>query len=293
MYPTLLKIGSLSLHTYGLLLAVAFLLGIQLFVARARARGLPEEPMHALALWLLVLAIVGGRVLFVLTHWSDYAADPLAIVRLWEGGLMLYGGYLLAIAGGIVYVRRKRIPVWRVADAAAPSMALGVGIGRLGCFMNGCCFGLPTSLPWGVHFPHGSAPTFLFPEAAIHPSQLYLSGAGFVLFGFLLAMDRTRRFDGRLFWIYIAIDAAFRFVIDFTRYYDETSAIGSMGGLAFNVNQILSAGLILASAVMLRILSRRPPPPLPEPATGSAGSAAEPAADAAARPDAADSLPTP
>ncbi|HSQ59120.1 MAG TPA: prolipoprotein diacylglyceryl transferase [Acidobacteriota bacterium] len=283
MHPTLFEFAGVSLHTYGLLLAVAFLLGIQLFVARARGRGLPEEPMHALALWLLVLAIVGGRVLFVLTHWADYAADPLAVLRLWEGGLMLYGGYILAIAGGIVYVRRKGIPVWRVADAAAPSMALGVGIGRLGCFMNGCCFGLPTTLPWGVHFPPGSAPTFLYADAAIHPSQLYLSGAGFLLFGVLLAMDRTRRFDGRLFWVYIALDAALRFVIDFTRYYDATSAIGSLGGLMFNVNQILSAGLILASAVMLRILTRRPAPAMPAPA----------APDAATPPDAADSLPTP
>jgi phosphatidylglycerol:prolipoprotein diacylglycerol transferase len=160
-------------------------------------------------------------------------------------------------------------------------MALGVGIGRLGCFMNGCCFGLPTSLPWGVHFPAGSASTFLFHDAAIHPSQLYLSGAGFLVFFLLLAMDRTPRFDGRLFWLYIAIDAAFRFVIDFTRYYDATSAIGSFAGLGFNVNQILSAGLILAAAIMLSILSRRPASSDPGPAVADADGAE------------ADTLPTP
>jgi phosphatidylglycerol:prolipoprotein diacylglycerol transferase len=264
VHPTLFKFQGIELHTYGLLLAIAFLVGIQLFVARARARGLPEEPMHTLALWLLVLAILGGRALFVLTHWSDYAADPLAIVRLWEGGLMLYGGYILAIAGGIVFLRRAKIPVWRVADAAAPSMAIGVGIGRLGCFMNGCCYGLPTALPWAVTFPPGSPATYVFGGLAIHPSQLYLSGAGFLIFATLLLLDRTQRFDGWLFWVYIAIDAGFRFVIDFTRYYDETSAIGSIGPLAFNVNQVLSAGLILAAVVMLRILARRPPAPVPE-----------------------------
>jgi phosphatidylglycerol:prolipoprotein diacylglycerol transferase len=285
VHPTLLKFQGLELHTYGLLLAVAFLVGIQLFVARARARGLPEEPMHTLALWLLVLAIVGGRALFVLTHWSDYAPDPLAIFRLWEGGLMLYGGYILAIAGGIVYVRRAKIPVWRVADAAAPSMALGVGIGRLGCFMNGCCYGLPTALPWGVVFPPGSAPTHLFGGHAVHPSQLYLSGAGFLIFITLLALDRKRRFDGWLFWSYIAIDAVLRFVIDFTRFYDETSAIGSIGPLAFNVNQILSVGLILAAVVMLRVLGRRPPAAVPE--------APSPAGGDARSPDAPGSLPTP
>jgi phosphatidylglycerol:prolipoprotein diacylglycerol transferase len=280
VHPTLFKLFGLELHTYGLLLAIAFLLGIQMFVARARARGLAEEPMHSLALWLLVLAIAGGRALFVLTHWSEYAGDPLAIFRLWEGGLMLYGGYIFAIAGGIVFVRRAKIPVWRVADAAAPSMALGVGIGRLGCFMNGCCYGLPTTLPWGVHFPHGSASSYLFGGVPIHPSQLYLSGAGFLIFGLLLALDRTSRFDGRLFWTYIAIDAGFRFVIDFTRYYDATSAIGSIGPLAFNVNQVLSAGLIATSLVMLRILARRSAPatPSPGPETAAGGDASPPGA---------------
>jgi phosphatidylglycerol:prolipoprotein diacylglycerol transferase len=279
VHPTLFEFHGVSLHMYGLLLAIAFLLGIQLFVARGRARALPEEPLHTLSLWLLVLAIVGGRTFFVLTHWSDYAADPLAIFRLWEGGLILYGGYVFAIAGGILYVRRAGMRVWRVADAAAPSMALGIGIGRLGCFMNGCCFGLPTSLPWGVQFPPGSASTYVFPGVPIHPSQLYLSGAGFLLFLLLLAFDRTPRFDGWLFWTYIAIDGALRFVIDFTRYYDATSAIGSVGRLAFNMNQILSGGLIVVAIVMLAVLSRRPvvpatpmPPPVPPTSPASPGS---------------------
>ncbi|HET9952129.1 MAG TPA: prolipoprotein diacylglyceryl transferase [Candidatus Eisenbacteria bacterium] len=263
MHPTLLKFQGIELHSYGLLLAIAFLLGIQIFVARARARGLPEDAMHTLSLWLLVLAIGGARVLFVLTHWREYAADPLAILRLWEGGLILYGGYLAAIGGGILYLRRRKIPVWRVGDAAAPSMALGIAIGRLGCFMNGCCYGLPTHLPWGVHFPPETLASYTFPGMAIHPSQLYLSGSSFILFAVILALDRTRRFDGWLFWSYIAIDAVVRILIDFTRYYDETAVIGTMGPLTFNMNQVLSAGLILLSALMLAILSRRREKPAP------------------------------
>jgi len=275
VHPTLWKFHGIELHSYGLLLAVAFLLGIQIFVARARARGLPEEPMQALSLWLLVLAIAGGRALFVLTHWSEYAADPLAIVRLWEGGLILYGGYLAAITGGIVFLRRRGLPVWRVGDAAAPSMALGVAIGRLGCFMNGCCFGLPTALPWGVRFPAESTASYTFPGAALHPSQVYLSGASFLLFVTLLAFDRTRRFDGWLFWTYIALDAIFRFLIDFTRYYDASGAIGSIGTLSFNMNQIVSGFLILTSVVMLAILGRRREAPVapaapPDPESGPA-----------------------
>ncbi len=280
MHPTLLKFHGLELHSYGLLLAIAFLLGIQIFVARARARGIAEEPMQTLSLWLLVLAIVGARILFVITHWGDYAADPVAILRLWEGGLILYGGYVFAIAGGILYVRSRGIRVWRVGDAAAPSMALGIAIGRVGCFLNGCCYGLPTMLPWGVRFPNDSIASYTFPGAPLHPSQVYLSLAGLAIFIWLLVVDRKPHFEGWLFWTYIAVDAAFRFLIDFTRYYDATSAIGTLGGLSFNMNQVLSGGLILLSVVMLAILSRRPAAPdaaLPAAASGAASDAPGPA----------------
>jgi phosphatidylglycerol:prolipoprotein diacylglycerol transferase len=257
MHPTLVKFGTFAIHSYGLLLAIAFLASIQLFLARGRARGLPEDRLSTLSLWLLVLAIVGGRLLFVMTHWDEYKGDPIGIFRLWEGGLMLYGGYVLAILGGILYVRHVKMPVWRVGDAAAPAMALGIGIGRLGCFLNGCCYGLPTKLPWGIQFPPESYSSAVFPGEHLHPSQLYMSFSGFALFILLLAFDRKRRFDGWLFWTYIAMDAGLRFVIDFTRYYDETSFIGRIGGLSFNMNQLLSAGLIATSLIMLRILKSR------------------------------------
>jgi len=257
VHPTVVKFGSFAIHSYGLLLAIAFLAAIQLFLARGRARGLPEDKLSTLSLWLLVLAIVGGRLLFVATHWDEYKTDPIAIFRLWEGGLILYGGYALAIAGGILYVRRAGLSVWRVGDAAAPSMALGVGIGRLGCFMNGCCYGLPTKLPWGITFPPESYSSAVFPHEALHPSQLYMSGAGFLLFFVLLALDKRHRFDGWLFWSYIAMDAGLRFLIDFTRYYDETAVLGTLGGLTFNINQLLSVALIAVSLAMLRILAVR------------------------------------
>ena len=254
MHPTLVRFHGLELHSYGLLLAVAFLVGIQLFLRRGARRGLPEDRLSTLSLLLLVLAILGGRGLYVLTHWSDYARDFAGVFRIWEGGLMLYGGYILAIAGGIAYVRRAGLPVWRVGDAAAPSMALGIGIGRLGCFLNGCCFGLPASLPWAVKFPPGSYSNFVFPGEPLHPSQLYLAGAGAGLFFLLLALDRKPHFDGWLFWSYIGLDAALRFVIDFTRYYDATSYLGTIGPFSFNVNQVFSIVLILASVFMLRRL---------------------------------------
>jgi phosphatidylglycerol:prolipoprotein diacylglycerol transferase len=260
VHPTIFRFHSIELHSYGLFLAIAFLIGIQLLLKRGARRGLSEEKLSTLSLVLLVLAIVGGRGLFVLTHWSDYARDPAGIFRIWEGGLMLYGGYFLAIAGGIWYSRRAGLPVWRVADAAAPSMALGIAIGRLGCFMNGCCFGVPTSLPWGIGFPSGAYSNFVFPNEPLHPAQLYLAGSGLVLFLLLMVWDRGSRFDGWLFWTYIGLDAASRFLIDFTRYYDATSNLGRLGALSFNVNQIMSAVLMLSAVFMLNRLAKTPAP---------------------------------
>jgi len=257
LHPTLLKLGSFQIHSYGLLLAIAFLVAIQIFVVRGKRRGISEDALHTVSLVLLILAIVGGRGLFVLTHWSEYAADPLGILRLWEGGLMLYGGYVLAIVGGVIYVRRAKLPLWKVADAAAPAMALGIGIGRIGCFLNGCCFGVPTHAPWGVQFPPGSYSSFVFPGSHIHPSQVYMVLSGVLLFVVLIRLDRKPRFDGYLFWMGVALDSVLRFGIDFTRYYDSTSFLGKIGGLSFNINQILSGVLFLTSMVMLKILSRR------------------------------------
>ena len=257
MHPSLFRFHSFEIHSYGLMLAIAFLVAIQMFLVRGKKRGISEDSLHTISLVILILAIVGGRGLFVLTHWADYKADPLGVFRLWEGGLMLYGGYILAIAGTIVYVRRAKIPVWRASDAVAPAMALGIGIGRIGCFLNGCCFGLPTHLPWGVKFPPGSYSSYVFPGSAIHPSQLYLMASGVALCLILLALDRKPRFDGFIFWTGVALDSVFRFGIDFTRYYDTTSYLGRIGNLSFNINQLLSAGLLILSLVMLRVLSRR------------------------------------
>src|SRR5262249_21325337 len=153
---------------------------------------------------------------------------------------------------------------------AAPSMALGIGIGRIGCFLNGCCFGLPAKVPWAIKFPPGSYSNFVFPSQPLHPSQLYLAAAGIGLFFVLLALDRKSHFDGWLFWSYIAFDASLRFLIDFTRYYDATSYLGKIGPLAFNVNQVFSAFLILASIFMIHRLKNRPsaePASTPEAAT--------------------------
>jgi phosphatidylglycerol:prolipoprotein diacylglycerol transferase len=257
MHPEILRIGALHLRFYGLALTIAFLVGTYLATRRAKRANVPEELIVWLALVILLLAVVGSRALYVATHWGEYQGGLWAVFMLWEGGLTMYGGVVAATVGGIAFIRFRGYPVWGVADIVAPSIALGEAITRVGCFMNGCCFGVPTKLPWGVVFPEGSYADAVFGPTAVHPSQLYSAGFGVVVLVFLLWLDRRRSFDGQLFWSYVLASAIARFFVDFTRYYGDGDRIGRLGSLDFNNNQLIAVGLVLTSLAAMWALRRR------------------------------------
>jgi phosphatidylglycerol:prolipoprotein diacylglycerol transferase len=141
--------------------------GVVGIAPRPRYGVAPDDALD-IAFWSVLTGIVGGRVAFVLTNWSQYAPDPLSVLRVWEGGMSYFGGFGLAIATAIYIIRKRRIPIWQLSDLAAPSLALGYGIARIGCFAAGCCYGAPTDMPWGVLFPGHTHP--------VHPTQLYATG---------------------------------------------------------------------------------------------------------------------
>ena len=249
MLPELPALGPWHPHTYGIMLAIAFWLGSAWLWRESHRNGWDENKVTSLLLVLLLVSVAGARGMFVLTHWQDYARDPLGAVRIWEGGLTLYGGILPV---GIWYCRRAGLPVWRVADALAAPVALGMALGRVGCFLNGCCFGKPTSLPWGVHFPPRAYGSIQFPGLALHPSQLYFTGAELGIMGLLLALRGRLRRPGQLWWLFVMLDSATRFLIDFTRYY-EPSAFLAPG---IEISQAISVGLFLVGAAMFWITGR-------------------------------------
>jgi phosphatidylglycerol:prolipoprotein diacylglycerol transferase len=252
VHPVILQIGPLTIHSYGVLFALSFAMGILLAVTRCRGRGVSTEEMTDLALVILVSAIVGSRALFVIPHWSDFAGDPLSAFKIWEGGLTLYGGVILAAIGSWVFVSRRRLPWPSVTDAVAPSLALGLGLTRIGCFLNGCCYGIPTTGPFGVRYPPKAAASVAFPDAALLPTQLFESAFGFLLFGVLLAIDRRRPREGLLILVLVIAYGAFRFAIDFARCYEEAMRvpIGGLGSLT--VNQLVSlSGVLLGVAGLL------------------------------------------
>jgi phosphatidylglycerol---prolipoprotein diacylglyceryl transferase len=257
MHPRLLELGPITLYTYGVLLAAAFLLGLALATVRARKRGLDADRMVDLGVYVIVSALVGGKLLLVLTDARTYWNNPSEIFSLARAGGVFYGGLILAVLVSIWYMRRHRLPLWTTSDMFAPGIALGHVVGRLGCLMAGCCYGRPTTLPWGITFTDPFAASYVGTPlgVALHPTQLYEAGAELLILAVLLLTERKgRAFAGRTFWGYILLYGLSRFIIEFFRGDDR----GMIFGLS--TSQFISAVLVPLSLVMLIWLGRRPEP---------------------------------
>jgi len=258
MHPDIFDIGFLHFRFYGLALTLSFIIGTHIAARRARKMKISEEFMVWLAVVSLVLAVVGSRTHYVLTHLNEFRGDFAGVFMIWSGGLSMYGGVIAAVLGGIAFTRFKGYPVWKVTDAVAPSLALGEAITRIGCFMNGCCFGSPTCAPWGVVFPYDSFATQAFGAMIrVHPSQIYLSGLAVAVFLFLLWFDKRKSYGGQLFWLCLVLLAVARALVDFTRYYSGADYLGHLGPLRFNNNQLIALVFVVVSIVMMRILRAR------------------------------------
>lgn len=216
MFPTLFKIGPLTLRTYGLLVAVGFFVALQYLLRRARRGGMAENRLLDLVLYSVVAGLLGARIAYVIFNWSFYATRLSDIFKLWEGGLVFYGGFIAAAVTVIVYVRaHKELRLWSVADFLAPAIAIGHFFGRLGCFAAGCCYGMPTHLPWGVTYFNSQALAPL--GIALHPAQLYEAAGNLALFFVLDRYDRRRHPEGYTFALYLMLYGIIRFSVEFLR----------------------------------------------------------------------------
>lgn len=251
MHPILFKLGPLSIHSYGLMLALSFVIGAQIALREGARRGLPADQLSTLCLWILSLAVVGARALYVVSHAESFAGRWLDAFKLWEGGLTMYGGFVAALAGAWIYTRRHALPIGSVFDAFSPAIALGSGLTRIGCFLNGCCFGRPCNLPWGVMFGPDTTPGRLYPDLHLHPTQLYMSAAGFLNFGLLTYWSKRFTRPGQLFFVFLLLESGSRFVIDFFRHYDPGGESVQLGGIRLSLTQVACVGLILISLVGL------------------------------------------
>jgi len=260
LYPEVFSWGFIHIRTYGLMLALAFLVGTVLALREARRLRLDEDDLITVILVTLVASILGARALYVVEHVHDFRGDWGSVLAIWQGGLTLYGGIAAGAAAGLWTARMVKMPMWTVADALTPSLALGTMFGRVGCFLNGCCYGHPTSLPWGVVYPPDTYPGLEFGSQPIHPSQLYFAAAGLLLFG-LAWWARTRISPpGALFWLFIAAFGAFRIVLDFTRAYEASAVIGWIGPTPITESQAISFAMVLFGVLMLLRLRRAASP---------------------------------
>jgi len=265
MHPTLIELGPVAVRTYGFLLALAFISGIWFTARRARKEGLGSQWLPDLSLIVLVSAIVGSRFFYVIYHLEEFEGHILDMINpiqstgeIGIGGLSMFGGLVLAIICGIIYIHIKKLTVWRIADVVAPSIMLGLGIARIGCFLNGCCFGKLSQSYFAVIFPPDSPAGYMFPDTPIFPIQLVASLSGFFIFGILLALEKFKRFHGFTFWLMLAFYSVARFTIDFFRYYEESMIFARIGDARFTVNQALIVLIFTFSLFMWNYLRLRP-----------------------------------
>jgi phosphatidylglycerol:prolipoprotein diacylglycerol transferase len=256
MFPRLIQIGSFYLPTYGVILAIAYLVGIWMLRRKARTEGLPEQKIFDFSLYVLAAAILGAKALLVIVEWRHYASNPRSLVEVLRSGGVFYGGLIAATTVGIWYMKKHRLPAWKIADMGAPSIALGEAIGRWGCFAAGCCYGKPTDGPLGVRFTdpfaHDAVGTPL--GVPLHPTQIYLSVNAFLIFLILQWAYRRRTFDGEVFWLYVLLYAITRGLIENLR---GDSVRGFLIPGVLSTSQFI--GLVAAAAAvgMLVFLSRR------------------------------------
>jgi phosphatidylglycerol---prolipoprotein diacylglyceryl transferase len=259
LHPELLHLGFVHLRSYGLMMAVAFVVGTFLGLREARRLGLDEDRVVNVILVTLIASVFGARMLYVLEHLPEFRREWTSVLALWQGGLTLYGGIAAGTFAGLVAARRMRLPVWITADALTPALALGTMFGRIGCFLNGCCYGRPTTLPWGVVFPHDSFAYLEYGDQPVHPSQLYNALAGLLMFLLFYSLRHRFRVPGVMFWSFIVLFALVRIPIDFTRTYEPDTVFMHVGPAEVTESQLMSAGIVLFGVLMILRLRRNAP----------------------------------
>ena len=227
----------ISIAYYGVIIAVGFILAMLYCARHCRRCGIEPDTLYDFLIWMIPIAIIGARLYYVIFQWGDYRAHPIDALKIWEGGLAIYGGVIAGLLTGIVWCRKKKIPFGAMADVCAPGLLIGQCIGRWGNFVNGEAHGGPTTLPWGMTIDG---------QSMVHPTFLYESLwnlAGFVLLHFY---SKKRRFKGEIALLYAAWYGAGRAWIEGLR--TDSLYIGSV-----RVSQLLAIiSCIAAVAVLAR-----------------------------------------
>ena len=265
MYRILFSIGSFPIYSYGVMLALAFIVGIFLAMQEAKKNGEGPERILDLSLYVILGALIGGRLGYVIFYLDYYLKNPIKILYFRQGGLSFLGGFLIAYILCWWYVKISKISFWKYADIVAPSIAIGLGIARIGCFLNGCCFGL-VSEKYGLRFPALNIPPVYLQQLKdglivsgssstlpVIPTQLYSSLYNFLIFFILLWIKKYKKYNGYVFLSFLILYSISRFTIEFFRFHENNNKILNY----FTITQIICLGVIFLSLIYMHILKKR------------------------------------
>ena len=255
MHPILLKIGPLTIHTYGALYALGIIVAVALSEYRYRRDGGEPDTIMDLALPVVVGVFIGARALFIIVEREYYIQNPMEIFMVWKGGLVFYGGLIGGALAFIIMARVKKLELWHLADTVAPGVALGHALGRLGCFFAGSCYGRPTDVAWAVTY---TDPTSLAGDilgVPVHPTQLYSAGFLFFLSAILVLIGSKRQFKGQVIASYGIVYGTFRFFIEFLRG-DPRGAV-TLADITLSTSQAVSLVLVPVSLGLYLHLKKR------------------------------------
>jgi phosphatidylglycerol:prolipoprotein diacylglycerol transferase len=258
VHPILFRIGGFEVVSYSLALAIAFAAGVWVACRRAPRHGVDPELILEVGTAAVVSSLVGSRLLWVVTHPAEFQpphgtwTDAFGLA-----GLSMQGGIVLAAITCLAWIAYRRGPILRTTDLCFTSVALGESITRIGCFLNGCCHGVASGVPWAVSFPAGSLPWQVLGDAALHPTQLYAAAGSLALFAALSAWLAREPAPGAVAAGWLAGTGLVRIAVDAFRYYEPEVTLGSVGGVAVTVNTPVSLAMLVAGAALWIAVTRR------------------------------------
>ena len=240
MYPELFSIGSLTVHSYGLMMALAILVATLALYREAPREGINPDHILEAVIVAAFFGLIGSRILYIILHWSYYSSQPFVKILTEFEGLTFYGAMFGGVIALLIWCARRKISFMKMADLFAPYLALGYGIGRIGCFLNGCCYGKEADLPWAL-------PINMADPVLRHPVQLYATLGGILIFIILKLLKPRRPFIGFVTLMLFALYGSLRFTTEFFRYGSETAA-------GFTAAQIFSLSLFVLSAAAIALI---------------------------------------
>ncbi len=256
MHPILIDLGFFALPAYGVLLATAVLLALWSARVRADGAGMDGTKVVDFGLWLVIWALLGAKLLLVIVEWKRYLGDPAQLLGLARAGGVFLGGFIAAVIAAAIMLRRYNLKALPTFDVLAPSLALGQAIGRLGCFLAGCCWGRECALPWAITYtdPAAAANVGTPLHVALHPFPVYAAAFNFTVFLVLSRLYQKKLAPGRVFATYLILYGIGRSLLEFTRGDDIRGLY--FGGLV-STSQLISAALVAIGIALHWWIGRR------------------------------------